>query len=171
MSRVPWLRIAGAALPPLLVSLWMTMPSFRPESVELRGTVVRAEVCLAGHLCTDVVGIGDQRLACKADLLGLPYGCREKLMQPGEAVVRYARYPSLLGLVGWAPTSGVLLRLERGGDVVVSHSVVGTVWRALYGGWKFHAIYWPLAALAIWWRPNSWLARRAMWRGKRNDRP
>jgi hypothetical protein len=160
--KTPWLRIACVAAPPLLLTLWLSIPLLQPARQTASGTAERTRVCLV--LCADVLKVGDTTLSCRADFLGTPYDCREKLLQPGAAVAQYAALPSLAALLGLAPTQGTLLRLQRDGVTVYSRSVAQQVWAALYGGWVFNAIYWPLMGLVIWRWPHSRLARRVTWK-------
>jgi len=155
---VPWLRVAVASLPPLLVSMWLSIPALQPTPQDVRGTAAAAEACLL--VCARVVQVGDLKLACTVDLLGVPYDCRGRLAGPGEVTARYATLPSLAGLIGHAPTQGTLLRLEREGRVVYARSVAQHVWSALYGGWVFHAVYWPVVGLIAWRWPASRIGRR-----------
>jgi hypothetical protein len=85
------------------------------------------------------------------------------LTEPGSATITYSPIPSLARLVGLAPTEGVLLRMERNGERVFARSFSSQVWAGLYGGWVFHAVYWPLMGIAIWLWPNAWFSRRATW--------
>lgn len=160
-TRTPWLRIAGVSLPPVLLALWLTLPAFRPQPVQAEGRLQRAEACLGW--CADVIAVGELRLACRVDFLGLPYDCAERLLQPGAVSVSYAPMPSLAGLLGRAPTAGVVTRLERDGELVFRRSITSQVWAALYGGWVFNALYWPIAGLVIWRWPRSRFARRVTW--------
>jgi hypothetical protein len=155
------LRVAAVASPPILLSLWSSIPAFQPAPKTITGVVSRAEVCLI--TCAPVVAIGDQRLLCRADFMGAPHACREKHMQPGEATVRYSSFPSVAALVGLSPTTGVMLRMERNGERTFAKSLSSHAWSALYGGWVFHAIYWPLMGFIIWKWPKSWLSRRVTW--------
>lgn len=160
--KTPWLRIAFAAAPPLLLTLWLSIPPLQPARQTVSGAAERTRVCLV--LCADVLKVGSVTLACNVDFLGAPYDCREKLLQPGVAEAEYAALPSLASLLGLAPTAGTLLRLQRDGVTVFSRSVAQQVRAALYGGWVFNAIYWPLMALIIWRWPHSRLARRVTWK-------
>jgi hypothetical protein len=161
MTKVPWFRVVAVSAPPLLVALWLSVPWFQPETVRAEGRLERASVCLG--VCADVVAVNDLRLACQADLLGVPYRCKHSLLQPGSVAVTYAALPSVAGLLGRAPVSGVLTRLERDGQTVFRKSVPRHVWSALYGGWVFNAIYWPIAGLIVWRWPKSRFSRRVTW--------
>lgn len=133
-----------------------------PPRQTVSGTAERTRVCLV--ICADMLKIGDVILSCRADFLGAPYDCREKLLQPGAVQASYAALPSLAALFGLAPTQGTLLRLQRDGTTVYARSVAQQVWAALYGGWVFNAIYWPLMGLVIWRWPRPRLARRVTWK-------
>lgn len=160
--KTPWLRIAFVAAPPLLLTLWLSVPLLQPARQTVSGAVEPTRVCLV--LCADVMKVGNTTLGCRADFLGAPYDCREKLLQPGVAEAQYAALPSLAALLGLAPTQGTLLRLQRDGVTVYARSVAQQVWAALYGGWVFNAIYWPLMGLVIWRWPDSRMARRVTWK-------
>lgn len=153
-----WLRYPVAALLPVAVSLWLSTPSVQPKPKVIEGNVTREHACLIK--CADVLGVEGLLIGCKVDLLGVPYTCRDNLLQSGVARVTYAAIPSLASLLGFARTSGTLVRLERDGQVVYSRSVSSQVWSALYGGWVFHAVYWPLVALIVWLWPTSYAARK-----------
>jgi hypothetical protein len=163
------LRIAAVASPPLLLTLWSAIPALHPEPKTITGNVSRADVCLI--TCAPVVAIGDQRLLCRADFLGAPHACRERHMVGGEATVRYSSFPSLASFVGLSPTTGVLLRMERGGERTFRKSLSAHAWSALYGGWVFHAVYWPIMGLIIWLWPKSWLSRRVTWEDLKEPEP
>jgi hypothetical protein len=164
--RTPWARIVFMGALPLVVTLWLSVPAFQPQPIELRGAATRSQACL-WFWCADVLQVGSTKLACQADLIGVPYSCRSKLLQSGDAVVRYAPLPSLAGWLGLAPTEGLLLRLERDGQLVSSRSLHQQVWQALYGGWVFHMVYWPLVGFLAWrWPRSAWVQRiwqRATW--------
>lgn len=151
-------RVVLAGLLPPLVGLWLSVPAWQPRPVTVQGRVEAVELCLG--LCAPGLAVGGLRLSCKADLLGVPYACPQRLLGEGDAVLRYAELPSLARLLGLAPAGGVLTRLERDGQVLFSRSVQQHVWQAIYGGWVFHAIYWPIVGLLIWLRPASRLAQR-----------
>lgn len=155
---VRWWRVVLAGCLPMLVSLWLSLPALRPQPVEVRGAVEPIELCLG--LCARGLAIGGQRLVCNADLLGVPYDCRDRLLIPGEATARYVVLPSLARMIGLAPATGVLTRLERDGQVLFSRSAQQHVWHAIYGGWVFHALYWPIVGLIIWRWPGSRFSRR-----------
>jgi hypothetical protein len=161
-----WIRAMGFWLPPLLVSAWLSIPALQPAPQTLRGPLGSTEACLLKLACGQVLAVGDARIGCQFDLLGAPYDCRRRLRElPAgtEAVATYVPLPSLARLAGVAPTAGVLTRLEAGGEALHRRSVSSLVWQGLYGGWLFHAVYWPLVGLVIWRWPNSRLARRATW--------
>ncbi|MGL5002232.1 MAG: hypothetical protein ACRDAM_04770, partial [Casimicrobium sp.] len=149
------------AAPPLLLTLWTSIPAFQPAPQTISGIVSKAEVCLV--TCAQVVAIGNEKLVCQADFFGAPHPCRDRHVASGEASVRYVTFPSLAGLVGLAPTTGVLVRMEREGKVTFSKSISDHAWSALYGGWVFHAFYWPIMGFIIWKWPKSWLSRRVTW--------
>ncbi len=153
-----WLRIAIAGLLPMLVSLWLSIPAFQPLPQIIQGHSTPAEVCLVK--CANVLSVQGVLIGCKADLLGVPYSCREQLLAPGDARVTYAKLPSLASLLGFARTSGTLVRLERDGQLIYSRSVTDQVWAAIYGGWVFNTVYWPLVALIGWLWPQSYAARK-----------
>jgi hypothetical protein len=153
-----WWRVVLAGCLPMLVGLWLGIPTLQPKPVEVRGAVEPVALCLG--LCAQGLAIGGQRLVCKADLLGVPYDCRERLFVGGEATARYVALPSLARLLGQAPATGVLTRLEHNGQVLFARSARQHVWQAIYGGWVFHAIYWPIVGLIIWRWPGSRISRR-----------
>ena len=161
-QKTPWLRIAGVSTPPLLLALWLSVPLLQPARQTVAGPAESAQACLV--FCAQVLKVGPAMLSCRADFLGTPYDCRNKLLQPGAVTAEYAALPSLAALLGLAPTQGTLLRLRRDGEVVFSRSVSQQVWAALYGGWVFNALYWPLAGLVIWRWPQSRMARRITWK-------
>jgi hypothetical protein len=161
-QRTPWLRIAIVSLPPLLASLWLTLPPLQPKPREVAGPISRAEVCLG--LCGEVLAIDTLRLACRFDFSGVPHGCPERLAFSGPAKVTYAALPSVTGVLGLSPVDGVLLEVQAEDRVVFSRPLEAQVWMALYGGWVFNAIYWPLAGLVIWRWPNSRFSRRVQWK-------
>lgn len=153
-----WWGVVLAGCLPMLAGLWFSLPALRPQPVEVRGAVVAVELCLG--LCAQGIAIGGQRLVCKADLLGVPYACRDRLAAPGDATARYVVLPSVARLLSLAPATGVLTRLERDGQVLFARSVQQHVWQAIYGGWAFHALYWPIVGLIIWRWPGSRFSRR-----------
>lgn len=165
MARTPWLRIAAVSAPPVLAALWLSAPALQPAPVTVTGHTSSAEACLG--VCRPVLALGDLRLACGLDFSGVPVACRQRLRVDGPAQATYAPLPTLAGLVGLAPTHGVLLRLERGGETVYRRSLQQQVWSALYGGWVFHAIYWPIAGLILWRWPHSRFSRRVTWADSR----
>lgn len=158
-----WLRVLWAALLPMAVSLWLTVPALQPKPVQVAGMAVIGEACLTRWQCANALQVGDTLLACKADLLGVPYPCSRRVLQPGELRATYVSFPSVAALFGHAATAGVLTRLERNGEVVYARSVPGLVWSSLYGGWVFQAVYWTIAGTIIWLWPRSRFARRATW--------
>jgi hypothetical protein len=162
------LRIAGAVALPVLVLLWTLIPALQPKSITIAGNVKPAEACLIA--CAPVIEIGDKKIACKTDLLGVSYDCRKRLTEPGAATITYSPIPSLARLTGLAPTDGVLLRIEKNGERLYSRSFSSQVWAGLYEGWVFHAFYWPLMGIAIWLWPNSWLSRRVTWSDYQRDK-
>src|SRR6185369_5504424 len=115
-------------------------------------------VCLG--VCSDVLIVQNLAIACSADLLGVSYSCQENLLRPGQVEATYVRLPSLASFVGVSRIDGTLVGLRRDGEVVYSSTVSDHVWHAAYGGWVFHAVYWPLVGLIAWRWPKSWLARR-----------
>jgi hypothetical protein len=155
------LRIAALAAPPLLMTLWTTVPALQPAPQTITGAVSKAEVCLI--TCAQVIAVGNEKLACQADFLGAPYSCRDRLLASGDATVKYVKFPSLARAIGLAPTTGVLVRMEREGKTMFAKSVSSHAWGALYGGWVFHAFYWPIVGLIIWKWPNSRVSRRVTW--------
>jgi hypothetical protein len=161
LSFKQWLRVSVFVLPPLLVTIWTSIPALQPKPVTVTGEVTRANACVL--LCAPVVAIANERIACRTDLLGVSYKCRDKLTQQGVATVTYAAMPSLARLIGMSPTTGVLLKMEREGKVIYSRSIADQVWAGLYGGWVFHAIYWPIVGFIIWRWPNSRISKRATW--------
>ena len=161
MARTPWLRIAGISLPPLLLTLWLSVPALQPGKQFVQGELRQAEACLI--MCAKVAQIEESRLGCRIDLLGAPYDCPARLLRPGPVAATYVTFPSAAGLLGLAPLSGTLVKLESNGQVVYARSVSQLAWAAMYGGWLFHAIYWPIAGLIIWRRPNSKFSKRVTW--------
>ena len=154
-------RVAALSLPPLVVSLWLSVPAFQPALQSAQGTVGRASSCVL--LCADVIQIQGLLINCKADLLGVPYACDERLLRSGEAEATYAWLPSLAGLLGLTDVAGTLTKLQRDGKTVFARSVSSQVWAAMYGGWVFNAIYWPIAGLILWRWPQSRFSRRITW--------
>ncbi len=73
------------------------------------------------------------------------------------------QFPSLASAFGLAPLQGTITKLELGGKVVYARTKSQLVWSALYGGWVFHAIYWPIAGFSIWRWPQSRFSKRATW--------
>jgi hypothetical protein len=146
----------------VLLSLWLTIPALQPAKQMVTGQLGATKSCLI--VCAEVIQVADRRLGCNVDLLGVPYACRAKLLQPGQAVATYVALPSAARLLSLADTDGTLLRLERDGAVIYSRSIAQQAWSALYGGWIFHAIYWPIAGLIIWKWPSSRFSRRVQWK-------
>jgi hypothetical protein len=146
-----WLKIAWGALVPMAVTLWLQLPASRPVPQTVQGLARPSVACLG--LCAPVLEVGGLKLSCKADLLGVPYACREKLYVHGEVTATYATLPSASRLVGQQQIDGVLVRLEHDGQILYKRSVSGQVWRMFYGGWVFHAVWWPLVLLLTWGRP------------------
>ena len=164
------LRIAAVSAPPALMALWLALPPLHPPPLRLAGPVTAERVCV-GPWCREVVAVAGQKLACRADFIGLPEDCRLRgaqarglpsaVLVPGEpAEARAIALPSLLSLLGRAPTEAVLLELRQGGRVLFSRPLQAQAWAALYGGWLFHAVYWPIAGLLLWLWPASGLSRR-----------
>lgn len=156
-----WLRILAVSAPPVLVLLSLTLPALQPKTQTITGALVRTQACLV--ICADVARVGDLVLGCRVDLLGAPYACSPRVLAAGPATVQFATFPTLAGLFGQAPVHGTVTRVERDGQVVYARTVAQLVWSALYGGWLFHAVYWPIAALVIWRWPQSRFSRRATW--------
>lgn len=163
-------RIALISAPPALLTLWLAIPSLHPPPLLLQGPVHAQRACV-GPLCGEVVAVAGRALACRADFIGLPEDCRLRGAQrrglPSQVLAADApvrahavALPSLLSLLGRAPTEAVLLQLQQGEQVLFRRSLASHAWAALYGGWLFHAIYWPLAGLLLWRWPRSGLARR-----------
>ena len=163
MSKTPWPRIATATLPPLLLSVWLSVPAFQPAKQVATGDLSAAKSCLV--FCAEVVHVDQRRLGCNVDFIGVPYGCRSKLIQPGVVTATYTQLPSVARLFGLAVTDGTLVRLERNGEILYSRSIAQQAWDALYGGWVFHAIYWPIAGLIIWRWPAWRFSRRIQRKG------
>jgi hypothetical protein len=161
MHRRFALRIVALSAPPLLLWLWLLVPMWQPAPVKVTGPIQQTEACLG--LCQPVLSVGPVALSCQADLMGFPYACPPRLLQAGTGSATYFVFPSLGGLLGLAPTAGVLLELERDGQRVFRRSVRAQVFASIYGGWAFHAVYWPVVALIIWRWPNSRVSRRAQW--------
>lgn len=156
-----WLRVAILAAPPMLLWAWLLTPALQPQPQRATGAVQAAEACLL--YCQPTVAVSDLRLSCQADLVGLPQKCGSALLAPGFGAAVYARVPTLTGLLGLAPTDGVLLELERDGQVVFKRSLRSQVLAGLYGSWGFHALYWPIVGFIIWRWPHSRVSRRAQW--------
>jgi hypothetical protein len=162
MTRGLFLRIAAVSLPPVVFALWLSIPALQPSKQLTQGGLAGTSACLV--VCAEVLEISGVRLGCNMDFLGVPYSCQETLLQPGEAIATYVRLPSIAGALGMAPTDGTLLRLEKGGVVIYSRSVAQQVWRAMYGGWVFSAVYWSMAGLIIWRWPKSRFSKSASWK-------
>ena len=165
MPKLSALRLAAVALLPVAISLWLSVPAFQPEPQVVAGQAAKSKVCLG--LCSDVLLINNLAIACKSDLFGVSYSCKDKLLQAGEVEATYVRLPSVASILGQSRIEGTLVRLRRDGEVVYSSSVSHHVWRAVYGGWVFNAIYWPIAGLVAWLWPQSWLHRKLRRRYKR----
>jgi hypothetical protein len=168
LNRRYALRIAGVVALPVLMTLWTSIPALQPKPIVIAGEIKRGEACLI--TCAPVIEIGDKKIACKTDLLGVSYDCRKRLTESGAATITYSPIPSLARLVGLAPTDGVLLRMEKNGERVYSRSFSSQVWAGLYSGWVFHAFYWPLMGIVIWLWPNSWFSRRVTWSDYQRDK-
>jgi hypothetical protein len=159
------LRVLLVASPPVLLGLWLSMPSLQPEPFTQRGVAELREVC-TGPFCGQLLVVNGQPLACRIDIVGLPGRCGLRGGGAGgglagqEVQALAVRLPSVLGLLGQARAEGVLLRLERGDQLLFRRDLRAQAWGALYGGWLFHAIYWPLAGLLLWLWPGSGAARR-----------
>jgi hypothetical protein len=153
-----WFRIGIAGLLPIAVSFWLSIPAFQPKPQFIQGPASHTTACLIK--CAEVLSVQGVLIGCKVDLLGVIYTCAEKILQPGEAQVTYAKLPSLASLLGFARTSGTLVELKRDGQLIYSRSVSSQVWSAIYGGWVFNAVYWPLVALIVWLWPESYAARK-----------
>ena len=110
-----------------------------------------------------MVAIENLRLACDFGFTGIPYDCDENVVAADDAQATYGALPTAAGLLGVSPTQGVILRLESGGKTIFRRSIAEQVWAAMYGGWVFNAIYWPIAALIVWRWPNSTFSRRVKW--------
>lgn len=158
MARLSKLRLVAVAILPLAISLWLSVPSFQPAEEVVRGQASKASVCLG--ICSDVLEVGGRKLACKADLFGVSYSCKKKLLQAGEVEATYVKLPSIASSIGMSQIDGTLIMLRRDGETVYSGSTSHHVWKAVYGGWVFNAVYWPLAFLVAWLWPQSWLHRR-----------
>lgn len=165
MNRRILLRVLVLAAPPLLLWLWLLVPALQPATQRISGPVRATEACWLW--CKPVVSVGGVALSCKADFLGLPYECPQRLLQPGTGSASFFAMPSLGALLGFAPTAGVLLELERDGQLVTSRSVRAQVLASLYGSWGFHALYWPIVGLIIWRWPRSRFSRRVQWQPSR----
>lgn len=149
------------SLPPLVVAAWLAVPAFRPQPVQISGEVETEEVCLL--VCARVASVAGKRLSCKADFVGTPHDCLPSVLRPGTATVWYVSLPSIAGVLRIAPTVGVVTRVERDAKVVFQSTPSRQVWQALYGGWVFHAIYWPIAGFVVWRWPKSRFSRRVNW--------
>lgn len=164
------LRILAVSAPPALLALWLALPALHPPPLQLAGPATAQRVCV-GSWCREVVAVAGRPLACRADFIGLPEDCRLRgaerrgrpsaVLEPGQPVeARAIALPSLLSMLGLAPTEAVLLDLQQGGQTLFRRSLHSQAWAALYGGWIFHAIYWPIAGLLLWRWPRSGLSRR-----------
>lgn len=163
-------RILVISAPPMLLTLWLAVPALHPAPVDVQGLAAPHRACV-GRWCGELVAVSGQVLACRVDLIGLPADCRLRGAQarglPAATLIagvpvqaQVVRMPSLLSLLRLAPTESVLLRLQQGDQLLFRRSLQGHAWGALYGGWLFHAIYWPLAALVIALWPGSGTSRR-----------
>ena len=152
------LRIAALASLPVAIAVWLSIPAFQPAPQVHQGTAGQATICLG--LCSQALAVGNLVLACKADLLGVAYSCNERIVTAGSVEVTYVRLPSLASLLGLSRTDGTLLMLKRDGKTVYSSSISQHVWQSLYGGWVFHAVYWPIAGFVVWLWPHSWFSRK-----------
>lgn len=164
------LRVGAISALPLLLGVWLAIPALHPVPVVLEGAATAERACV-GRWCAEVVAVSGRPLACRADLIGMPEDCRLRgpagrglpgaVLRPGEpATARVVSLPSLLSLLGFAPTDAVLLELRQGGQTLFRRSLHGQAWAALYGGWLFHAVYWPIVGLVWWLWPRSGLSRR-----------
>lgn len=161
MSSRIWPSIVAVSLPPLLVSVWLAVPVLRPTPIQVTGVLQREEACL--FWCASVLSVASVRVSCKADFIGLPHACPEAMRTPRETKLTYVHVPSVASVLNLAPTVGVVTRLEQDSRVVFSKSASTHVWQALYGGWVFHAIYWPIAGLVVWRWPRSRFSRKVTW--------
>jgi hypothetical protein len=156
--------------PPVLLALWLALPGLHPPPMQLQGPAKAEQVCV-GRWCAEVLTVAGQPLACRVDFIGLPADCRLRgadrrglpsavLDAAQPAMATAVRLPSLLSLMGLAPTEAVLLQLDQGGQRLFRRSLQSHAWMAMYGSWLFHAVYWPLAGLMLWLWPQSGLGRR-----------
>jgi hypothetical protein len=163
-------RIALVSLPPLLLAMWPLVPALRPAVLEIEGPAAPQRDCV-GPFCGERLAVAGRSMACRIDFIGLPDDCRlqapagralpAQALQAGLPVqARFAEVPTLRSLLGLAPRDAVLLRLQQGERVLLRRSLHAQAWAALYGGWLFHAVYWPLVALLMWRRPQSRLSQR-----------
>ena len=158
VSHSPELRIAAVASLPVVVAVLLSVPAFQPTTRVHQGIAGQATVCLG--LCSQALAVGNLILACKTDLLGVAYSCNERFVTAGNVEATYVRLPSVASLFGLARMDGTLLELKRDGRTLYSSSISQQVWQSMYGGWVFHAIYWPVAGLFVWLWPQSWFSRK-----------
>ncbi len=161
MAARIWPSIVAVSLPPLMISAWLAVPALRPKPIQVSGLLQRQEVCFL--TCASVWAVGSVRLSCKADFVGVPHACPEAAVKPVESQLSYIWVPSIAGLLNLAPTRGVVTRIEQDSRLVFGNSASRQIWQALYGGWVFHAIYWPIAGLVVWRWPHSRFSRRVTW--------
>ena len=158
MPKLRHLRLVIAAAIPLLVTVWFSVPALQPQARTVEGQARTVAVCPV--TCADLLAVDAVILACKHDFSGYPHSCRRRHLVTGTVKVTYVPLPSAASVLGISPSAGVVTKIEKDGEVVFRKSASGHVWAALYGGWVFHAIYWPVVLLAARFWPNSWLARR-----------
>ncbi len=153
MRRTIWLPVALLSAPPVLIWLWMLIPALQPVPQRISGGIGSSDVCFG--YCRPVVSVASTPLSCRSDLIGFPYACAPRLLEAGTGSAVYFTLPTLSGLLRSSPTAGVLLELERDGQIVFRRSVRSQAFASIYGGWIFHAVYWLIVALILWRWPGS----------------
>lgn len=156
--KLSQLRLLMAAALPFFVAIWLSVPALQPQARVVEGQAGTVSICPV--TCADLLEIGTLKLACTHDFSGYPHSCHRRDLAEGQARVTYVPLPSVASVLGLSPTAGVITKIEKDDKVVFRKSASDHVWSALYGGWVFHAIYWPVVLLAGWFWPRSWLARR-----------
>jgi hypothetical protein len=158
VSKFRYLRIFVAAAMPFLVGLWLSVTALQPRERIIEGQARTTSVCPV--TCADLLTVGTVALACKHDFSGYPHSCRSRQLVNGQVKVTYVPLPSVASALGISPSAGVVTQIEKEGNVVFQKSASSHVWAALYGGWVFHAIYWPTIFLVGRFWPALPLARK-----------
>lgn len=165
--KLSQLRLFIAAALPFSVAVWLSVPALQPQERTIEGQARTVSVCPV--TCVDLLEIGNVTLACTHDFSGYPHSCRRRDLVDGQARVTYVPLPSVARIFGLSPTAGVVTGIEKDNEIVFRKSISDHVWSALYGGWVFHAIYWPVVLLVGWLWPRSWLARRREQQARRDE--